>query len=124
MNWKSYAEKKNAETYVLPQGWDSRETIAEQLECSPDKVSDHLRPGLRAGEIQMQQFPVWDATLKRIVRVTAYAKAETRADPSPIDSNVVAKARELKAAGKSYKEIGVALGRSGESVRAILRRAA
>lgn len=118
MNWKTYAEKKNAETYVLPHGWDSRDAVANQLECSPEKVDDHLRPGLKAGEIQKQQFRVWDAALKRLVMVTAYAKAQTKMEGEP-----VAKAKELKAAGKTYAEIGAVLGRSGDSVRAMLRRA-
>lgn len=118
MNWKTYAEKKNAETYVLPHGWDSRDAVANQLECSPDKVDDHLRPGLKAGEIQKQQFRVWEPALKRLVMVTAYAKADTKRDDEPI-----VRAKQLKAEGKTYAEIGAAMGRSGDSVRAMLRRA-
>lgn len=119
MNWKAYADKKNAETYVLPQGWDSRETVAAQLDCSPEKVDDHLRPGLKSGEIQKQQFRVWDANLKRLIMVVAYAKSDIKTG-----EDVVAKAKALKAEGKSYREIGAALGFSGDKARSILRRAA
>lgn len=125
MNWKSFVEKKNAKTFVLPEGWDSRDKVAEQLECSPDKVDDHLRPALKSGEILKQQFKVWDGNLKRIVFVTAYkeAKAEEAADaPSiPFDPE---KAKALKKQGKSWREIGAVFGISGEAVRSRLRFAA
>ncbi len=78
MNWKSYVEKQNEKTYVLPQGWDSRDTVAAQLECSPERVDEHLRPALKSGEIQKQQFRVWDKNLKRVVMVIAYARAEAK----------------------------------------------
>ena len=79
MNWKSYVEKKNAKTYVLPPGWDSRDTIAEQLECSPEKVDDHLRPSLRSGEVVKEIFSVWDPALKRLARVIAYRETKGQA---------------------------------------------
>jgi DNA-binding CsgD family transcriptional regulator len=123
MNWKSYVEKKNAKTYVLPDGWDSRDEVATQLDCSPEKVDDHLRPALKSGEVIKQQFKVWDESQKRLTFVVAYREAaKDRVAPVvPLDT---AKALELKRAGKSYAEIGVALGGlSGESVRSKLRRA-
>lgn len=121
MNWKSFVEKKNAKLFVLPSGWDSRDTIAEQLECSPDRVDDHLRPALKSGEIERQQFPVWDGTLKRKVMVTAYrqASAAPAAAPSEFD---LARAQALKKEGKSYAQIGAVLGLSGDQVRGRMRR--
>lgn len=122
MNWKNLVEKENARTFVLPKGWDSRDTIAAQLECSPERVRDHLRPAIKSGKVKEQQFKVWDANLKRNVMVTAYAEAVTqvRATVVPFD---LTKAAELKRQGKSYAEIGMAMGVSGESVRSKLRRA-
>ena len=123
MNWKSFVEKKNAKTFVLPEGWDSREKVAEQLECSPDKVDDHLRPALKSGEILKQQFKVWDSNLKRLGFVTAYkeAKAEEAANTSvPFDSD---RALALKKQGKSWSEIGAIFGLSGEALRARVKRA-
>lgn len=76
MNWKTYVEKKNATTFVLPAGWDSREDVAEQLECSPDKVDDHLRPSLKSGDVEKSIFPIWDKVLKRLVRVVAYRETQ------------------------------------------------
>jgi hypothetical protein len=105
-NWKTYVEKTNAKTYVLPDGWDSRDAVAEQIGCAPDKVDDHLRPGLRAGEIEKQQFPVWDGRLERKVLTVAYRKVETVEKSRPSKEQVL----ELRASGKSWPECGNALG--------------
>ena len=74
MNWKSLVEAQNRKTYVLPQGWDSRDKIAEQLECSVDNVRVLLAPAIRAKSVEVQQFPVWDDITKKVLRVTAYRK--------------------------------------------------
>jgi len=74
MNWKNLVETQNAKSYVLPPGWDSRDTIAEQLECSSDRVRVLLAPGLKSGEIETSIFPIWDAVTKRVIRVTAYRR--------------------------------------------------
>lgn len=81
MNWKSVVEKKNAEIFKLPAGWDSRDTVAEELECSPERVSEILRPAIKAKDVEQSTFPVWDKELKRVIRVTAYrqrAKVEAK----------------------------------------------
>jgi hypothetical protein len=72
MNWKNHVAKTNARTYVLPVGWDSREKVAEELECNPDRVRIMLAPGVKSGEIECAVFPVWDTITRRIVRTTAY----------------------------------------------------
>lgn len=73
-NWKSFVETSHAKTYVLPTGWDSRDDIAEQLECSADRVRCLLAPALKAGTVETNVFPVWDEVTKKVVRVTAYRK--------------------------------------------------
>lgn len=74
MNWKSLVETQNAKSYVLPEGWDSREKIAEQLECSADRVRILLSPGLRSGAVETSVFPVWCDVTKRVVRTSAYRR--------------------------------------------------
>jgi DNA-binding CsgD family transcriptional regulator len=124
MNWKTLVEKKNAKTFVLPSGWDSREEVARQLECSPDRVDDHLRPALTAGDVVKKQFKVWHVEQKRLVFVQAYQETPRDKKPAAAVSEFDAvRASELKKAGKSYREIGQALGGiSGEAVRSKLRR--
>lgn len=123
MNWKTLVEKENARTFVLPKGWDSRDTIAAQLDCSPERVRDHLRPALKSGKVKEQQFKVWDPNLKRNVMVTAYSEATTEQQAPGVISFDAGRALELKKQGKSYREIGAVLGVSGDTVRGKLRRA-
>lgn len=121
MNWKKLVETKNAKTFVLPEGWDSRDSIAEQLECSPEKVRDHLRPAIQAKEVLEQRFNVWDPALKRCVMVTAYKQAGAAA-PAATSEFDLARAQALKKEGKSYAQIGSAMGCSGDQVRGRMRR--
>ena len=126
MDWKKLVEKKNAKTFVLPQGWDSRETVAMQLDCSTEKVDDHLRPALKSGEVIKQQFKVWDGDQKRLVFVVAYRAADKTpavAQGAPADGFDLAAAQAMKKTGQSYAQIGKVFGLSGESVRSKLRRA-
>lgn len=74
MNWKQLVEAQNRRTYVLPTGWDSRDKIAEQLECSVDNVRVLLGPAIRAKSVEVSVFPVWDEVTKKVVRVTAYRR--------------------------------------------------
>jgi hypothetical protein len=79
VNWKSLVEAQNKKTYVLPQGWDSRDKVAEQLECNVDNVRVLLGPAIRNKTVEVQQFPVWDDVTKKVVRVTAYRRRVTDA---------------------------------------------
>lgn len=72
MNWKTYVEKQNEQKYVLPEGWDSREKVANEIGCSPERVNEQLRPGINSREVEVKIFPVWDKQAKRIIRTTAY----------------------------------------------------
>jgi len=76
VNWKQLVEAQNRRTYVLPPGWDSRDKIAEQLECSVDNVRVLLGPAIRAKSVEVSVFPVWDEVTKKVVRVTAYRRRD------------------------------------------------
>lgn len=114
MNWKTYVEKKNATTFVLPVGWDSRDDIAEQLECSPDKVDDHLRPSLKSGDVEKSIFPVWDRVLKRLVRVVAYRETKTGNAPAQPDLQTMLEMRKKK---KTWAEIAALFGITPNAAR-------
>jgi hypothetical protein len=79
VNWKSLVEAQNKKTYVLPQGWDSRDRVAEQLECNVDNVRVLLGPAIRNKTVEVQQFPVWDDVTKKVIRITAYRRRITDA---------------------------------------------
>lgn len=119
MNWKKLVETKNAKTFVLPEGWDSRDAIAEQLECSPEKVRDHLRAAINSKEVLEQRFNVWDASLKRPVMVTAYKEAK----PASAVAFNLELAQRMKKDGQTWAEVGLHFGLSEHAIRAKLRRA-
>ena len=77
MNWKNLVESNNAKVYVLPPGWDNRAKVAEQLECSEERVRILLAPAVKAGTVETKVFPIWDRILKRITKVVAYRRQET-----------------------------------------------
>jgi L-amino acid N-acyltransferase YncA len=74
-NWKKIVSSANARRYKWPSGWETRDKIAEQLDCSPERVADVLAPAIKAGEIERAVFPVWDAENHRKVLVTGYREA-------------------------------------------------
>ena len=82
MNFKRIVENSNAKLYVLPEGWTPRDKVAEQLECSPDRVGQHLAPAIKEGTIETKIFPVWDKLTKRVIRVTAYRETSARTPSS------------------------------------------
>jgi len=73
-NWKSYVEKSQSQTYRLPEGWDTRESIAEQLGCSVDNVRKLLAPAIKSGGVEFKQLPIWDAVTKKVKSVACYRK--------------------------------------------------
>lgn len=76
-NWTKTVSKINKDRYQIPEGWDTREQVAENLQCAPDRVKDLLKPGIALGEIERQEFPVWDDCRRMTTRVTCYRTAVT-----------------------------------------------
>lgn len=71
-SWKSFTQKQQSRMYVLPEGWDTRDTIAAELGCSSDNVRKMLHPAVRSGAVECKQIPLWDEVLKRVSPVTCY----------------------------------------------------
>lgn len=71
-NWNTTVTKINRDRYQVPEGWDTKEKIAESLKCAPERVADLLKPGIAIGEIERQEFPVWDEGRRMAVRVVCY----------------------------------------------------
>lgn len=71
-NWNKTVNTINKNRFVIPDGWDTKEQVAESLECAPDRVSDLLKPGIHAGEIEQSTFPVWNEARRMAQRVTCY----------------------------------------------------
>ena len=71
-NWTKTISKINKDRYQIPEGWDTKEQVAENLQCDPARVNDLLKPGIALGEIEKQDFPVWDDNRRMTTRVTCY----------------------------------------------------
>jgi hypothetical protein len=99
MNWKAAVAKLNSKHFAFPAGWDTRDTIAAQLECSPDRVDTLLGPGLKSGEIEKQQFPVWDSRLGRKVLVWGYRQKSASAPQAKAPDGI---AEIVKLAAKKH----------------------
>jgi DNA-binding Lrp family transcriptional regulator len=132
MNWKNYVVDLQRQTYRLPPGWDSREDIAAQLDCSPERVLDHLRPAIKSGAVEQGSFEVWDEKLGRKVRVTAYRKAPTKsptkspckcADPEALGKPRAEVIAALRDEGRSWSQVGAALGMSKQAAMKAGRKA-
>lgn len=80
-NWKKVVEKQNAKKYAWPAGWDTREQVAKDLECSPDRVASLLSLAIQSGEVEAKAFPVWDKMLKRTIRVVGYRQRSAASAP-------------------------------------------
>lgn len=84
MKWKTLIHRQNAKHFAWPPGWDTAETIAEQLECAPERVREHLAPSIRAGEVEVKSFTVWEPETGRKILRTGFriAGKKPAAEPS------------------------------------------
>lgn len=71
-NWKKAVERINRDKYGVPTGWDTRETVALQLGCSPDRVNEIIKPGLDSGDFERKDFMIWDERRGSTVRTACY----------------------------------------------------
>ena len=97
MKWKKLLHKQNARHFAWPAGWDTAETIAEQLECSPERVREHLAPSIRAGEVEVKQFTIWDGETGRKIAKTGFRMAGLKSQAPTTKSQAPA----LKSQGRS-----------------------
>lgn len=78
-NWLHTVNDINKKRFVIPEGWETCDQVAESLQCDPSKVGDLLKPGVRAGEIERQMFPLWDSARRMAVNTPCYRLASSTA---------------------------------------------
>ena len=96
MKWKKLLHKQNAQHYAWPpssEGWDTAETIAEQLECSPERVREHLAPSIRSGEVEVKTFTIWDVETERKIQKVGFRSARKSQAPAPKSQAPAAKSQ-------------------------------
>lgn len=79
-NWLKKVNDINSKRFVIPDGWETREQVAESLQCDPLKVADILKPGVTSGDIERQSFPVWDTARRMAVSAVCYRMASNAAE--------------------------------------------
>jgi len=112
INWNKTITEINKKRFSIPAGWETKEEVAASLQCDPDRVTDILKPGIASGDIERQEFPVWDDKRRLTVRVPCYRLAGDKVAP------VVAKAPEAKSSGKR----GPKTAPRDERIRAAIKR--
>lgn len=86
--WIKTVNRVNASRYTVPEGWSTREQVAVELECDPEKVGEILKPAIAEGAIERQDFSVWNDKRRRAERATCYrilapgTKPATQPSPS------------------------------------------
>lgn len=88
-NWKKAVEKLSREKFKTPDGWDTKETVALQLGCSPDRVKEIIKPGLESGDFERREFMIWDERRGVPVRTMCYRIADRKA-PAPAPEKLAA----------------------------------
>lgn len=130
MKWKKHLNKMNARHFAWPAGWDPAETIADELECSPERVREHLAPSIRSGEVEVKTFTIWDPQTERKVSKTGFRIASrAKAEEARVEAPQRAAARGVTTAKprigdritrvrSANKEIGVilSLGKAGMTI--------
>lgn len=81
-NWQKTVNEINRNRYSIPEGWDTKDQVATNLQCAPERVSDILKPGIQSGDIEKQDFPVWDDKRRMTVRISCYRVKPDKAAPS------------------------------------------
>lgn len=82
-DWKGYMTAQTAKKYQVPEGWETRDAIAKELECLPERVRIVLAPGIASGEVQTKAAWVFDPKLKVVRRVQLYRMAPKGKPPVP-----------------------------------------
>jgi hypothetical protein len=82
-NWIKTVNEINHKRFTIPPGWETRDQVAESLQCAPDKVADILKPGIASGDIDKYDYPVWDEKRRMAVKVPCYRIAGPKNSDTP-----------------------------------------
>jgi hypothetical protein len=95
-NWLKTVNEINSKRFVIPDGWETRDQVAESLQCDPAKVADIMKPGVASGDIERQTFPLWDAARRMAVSIVCYRlagqgpKAPIKPARGPLETRIAA----------------------------------
>lgn len=86
--WKALVVKHKAKSVKpIPEGWLTRAQVAEKLGCSESRVNENLRSAIKAKDVLMDKFAVWDALEGKVVSIPCYSIAARKtSDAAPAKS--------------------------------------
>lgn len=106
-NWKKAVEKLNREKYRVPDGWDTKESVALQLGCTVDRVNEIIKPGLQSGDFERQDFLLWDERRGTTARTSCYRIVDRSSKPE-IPTKIPTKCRDSGAFHADSREARIA----------------
>jgi hypothetical protein len=81
--WKALVVKHKAKSVKpIPEGWLTRAQVAEKLGCSESRVNENLRSAIKAKDVLMDKFAVWDALEGKVVSIPCYSIATRKSSES------------------------------------------
>lgn len=98
-NWSKLVEELNEERYVLPEGWQPLQQVAQSLQCSQDDVKKVLDYGLKCGRVEAKTFKVWDAERKQVINTVAFKEVKHPEAKAVEEKKVRASAPKQRTAG-------------------------
>ncbi len=86
--WKALVVKHKAKSVKpIPEGWLTRAQVAEKIGCSESRVAENLRSALKAKDVLIQKFPVWDAIEGKVVSIPCYSLRKSKEPELPRPKN-------------------------------------
>lgn len=82
--WKALVVKHKAKSVKpIPEGWHTRAQVAEKIGCPENKVNENLKAAIKAKDVLVDKFPVWDAIEGKVVSIQCYCIA-TKKNPTAV----------------------------------------
>jgi len=89
-NWIKTVNDINHKRFTIPLGWETKEQVANSLQCAPDKVIDILKPGIQSGDIEKRDFPLWDEKRRMSIKVSCFRLTDHDASTTALPTKSIA----------------------------------
>jgi hypothetical protein len=85
--WKALVIKHKAKSIKpIPEGWLTRAQVAEKIGCAESRVNDNLRSAIKAKDVLVDKFPIWDAIEGKVVTVQCYSLTAAKKKSEPTNA--------------------------------------
>lgn len=85
--WKALVVKHKAKSVKpIPDGWLTRAQVAERIGCAESRVNENLRSAIKAKDVLVDKFPVWDPIEGKVVSIQCYCISGKKTSEAPAKS--------------------------------------